>query len=87
MAQFPFKDFIGTMKDGVTKALNFKGETTITNDETNPVNTQLTGSLMEYYGLSTGTKPVNSSIPIGATFFEIDTSIAYMNDGTDWVII
>lgn len=48
---------------------------------------QVRGSDMEHYGNSTSTKPTNSTVPVGATFFEIDTSTAYMNDGTNWVVI
>ena len=48
---------------------------------------QLSGSNMEYFGKSTDTKPVNANVPVGATFFAIDTATAYMNDGTNWVVI
>lgn len=49
--------------------------------------TQLSGSQMEYFGKSTDVKPLNAEVPIGATFFEIDTTVAYMNDSTTWVVI
>lgn len=48
---------------------------------------KLSGSNMEHFGKSTTTKPANNSVPVGATFFEIDTKTAYMNDGTSWVVI
>ena len=34
----------------------------------------------EFVGLSTDTKPTDSSVPNGATFLEIDTSIVYIYD-------
>jgi hypothetical protein len=46
-----------------------------------------TAQTKDYYGLSTDVKPDNSQVPIGAIFFEIDTTIVYMNDGTKWVAI
>lgn len=41
---------------------------------------------MEYYGLSTDTKPVPSVTPKGATFLEMDTKDVYINNGTTWVV-
>lgn len=41
---------------------------------------------MEYYGLSTDVKPTVSIIK-GSTYFEINTSIVYMWNGTAWVVI
>lgn len=38
------------------------------------------------YGLSSDTKPT-SGMEKGNTFFEIDTSTAYMWNGTQWVVI
>lgn len=49
--------------------------------------TKVTGNAMEYFGKSTDVKPVNANVPVGATYFEIDTAIAYMNDGATWVVI
>jgi hypothetical protein len=42
---------------------------------------------MEYYGLSTDTKPSPSVTPKGATFMEIDTKDIYMNTGTSWELL
>lgn len=42
---------------------------------------------MEFYGKSTDPKPANNSVPVGATFFEIDTQNAFMNDGSTWVVL
>lgn len=42
---------------------------------------------MEYFGLSTDTKPNAADVPKGATYFEIDTTNAYMCDGTTWRLI
>lgn len=53
---------------------------------TAPGNVQITGSIMEYYGKSTDTKPT-SNVKIGSTFFEIDSKEVYMFDGTSWVVI
>ncbi|WP_141432409.1 hypothetical protein [Bacillus sp. 03113] len=43
----------------------------------------------EYFGKSTDTKPniIAMGIPIGSTYFEIDTTDCYMCDGTGWVKI
>jgi hypothetical protein len=41
---------------------------------------------MEYYGLSTDTKPTPANTPKGATFLEMDTKTVYMNNGTAWVV-
>ena len=38
------------------------------------------------YGLSTDTKPTTNMI-VGNKYFEIDTTEAYMWDGTSWVVI
>ena len=46
----------------------------------------LTKPTMEYYGLSTDVKPT-VGITKGATYFEINTSIVYMWNGTTWVVI
>lgn len=53
----------------------------------NKVQVEVSGSSMEHFGKSTSAKPANNSVPVGATFFEIDTKTAYMNDGTAWVVI
>ncbi|EIT85907.1 hypothetical protein A374_08729 [Fictibacillus macauensis ZFHKF-1] len=53
---------------------------------TGEMNVKLTGSNMEYFGNSSDTKPT-SNIKVGATFFEIDTTTAYMFDGAKWVVI
>jgi len=39
-----------------------------------------------FYGLSTDTKPTANMVK-GNVFFEINTSTAYMWDGTQWVVI
>ena len=41
---------------------------------------------MEYYGKSTDVKPT-ANIIVGSTYFEVDTTIVYMWDGTSWVVI
>lgn len=41
---------------------------------------------MEYYGLSTDTKPLPANTPKGATFLEMDTKVVYMNTSTSWVV-
>jgi hypothetical protein len=46
-----------------------------------------TSAGMEYFGNSTDTKPQNSQVPVGATFFAIDIQEVFMNDGTKWVMI
>jgi hypothetical protein len=42
---------------------------------------------MEYYGLSTDTKPLAANTPKGATFFEIDTTNAFMCTGMVWRLL
>lgn len=45
----------------------------------------LGGSIMEYYGKSADTKP--TGVPVGSTFFEIDTKQVYIFDGESWVML
>lgn len=40
---------------------------------------------MDYYGKSTDPRPTN--VPIGATFFIIDTQAVEMWDGVQWVVL
>ena len=47
------------------------------------ISTRDTGTL---YGLSTDTKPT-TNIEKGTAFFEIDTTDAYMYDGSQWRLI
>jgi len=47
------------------------------------IHTRDTGTL---YGLSTDNKPTNN-IKKGTAFFEIDTTDAYMYDGSQWRLI
>jgi hypothetical protein len=42
---------------------------------------------MEYFGLSTDTKPLAANTPKGATFFELDTKDAYICTGTSWGLL
>jgi hypothetical protein len=53
-------------------------------DQANDIYEQL--KKMEYYGLSTDTKPSPSITPKGATFLEIDTKVVFINNGTQWVV-
>lgn len=73
MALFNLSEIIGTLKDNVSKALKVKGEV------------ELTGSYVEYRGLSTDTKPAGERV--GETYFEIDTANVYMWDGSHWRLI
>lgn len=41
---------------------------------------------MDYFGKSTDVKPT-SNIIVGSTYFEIDTTVVSMWDGTSWVVI
>lgn len=45
----------------------------------------INGNVMELYGSSTDTKP--TGVKIGTTFFEYDTTDAYMYTGSMWVAI
>lgn len=54
-------------------------------DGTTPASVQLTGSYVEYRGLSTDTKPAGERV--GETYFEIDTANVYMWDGSHWRLI
>lgn len=47
---------------------------------------QLSGSNMELYGKSTDIKPT-TNLKVGTSFFEIDTTDAYMWDGSSWRLI
>lgn len=40
-------------------------------------------TVMEFFGLSTDTKPA-TNLKVGSTFFEIDTTNAFMWDGSGW---
>lgn len=40
----------------------------------------------EFYGNSTDTKPINN-IEKGSTFYEFDTEIAYIFNGTTWQVL
>jgi len=45
----------------------------------------ISGAQKKFIGLSTDTKPVVSSVPIGSIFWESDTNIEYINNGTSWI--
>lgn len=47
---------------------------------------KLIDNIRHYQGLSTDTKPSDSTILAGSRFFEEDTSIEYRYDGTAWVV-
>jgi hypothetical protein len=63
-------------EDGRVLKVNSDGTITIKNGEPK----------MEYFGNSTSIKPEPNSIPIGATFLEIDTKEVFVNDGVQWVV-
>jgi len=60
-------------------------------NKNNLILTSIEGNSMEKYGLSTDVKPTTkidgSPLVKGTTYFEIDTSIAFMWDATNWVVI
>ena len=52
------------------------------------VNTQLSGSKMEYYGASIDNRPDATTVPIGATFTIVDSTgnfDSWMSDGSNWL--
>lgn len=45
------------------------------------------GSVREFFGSSTDTKPTLSADQKGSTYFEINTTVVSMWDGSAWVVI
>jgi len=43
------------------------------------------GNILVYYGLSTDTKPVRSTLPIGSKFVETNTGRTFYYNGSSWV--
>lgn len=56
------------------------------NQQQSQILNRFDGNTTEYYGRSGQSKP-SGNIKVGSTFFEIDTSTAFMWDGSRWVVI
>ncbi|WP_226035590.1 hypothetical protein [Aquibacillus saliphilus] len=75
MAVHPLKDFLTTLKDGVSKALRVKGEV------------ELTGSTLEKYGATITQRPDATTVPVGFIYMAVDTQEMWQSNGTSWVVV
>ena len=53
---------------------------------TGTLTVQLTGSTVDLRGLAAN-KPAANNVPIGTTYWSVDTDVVEVSDGTSWVVV
>lgn len=66
-------------------ALNAKLDGII--DGSTPAVTELTGSLMEYYGATVADRPDINTVPTGAIYMAVNSQEVWQSNGVDWVVM